>query len=389
MKKLVILTLLLAAGLTAYPQSASRSRESKSRSSSTVSKSSKATNRSANVSSRSGSERSKAATSRSVSAGRSESVSRGNAASRSSAIRSGSTQSQNRSSISSRSGSAQTASRSRSAVQADRQSEARNRSAVSQSAARVKTESRSGQDQSRIVSGSSATRSRSTSGDSFNRGNRQGDKVYVRSDGSKYRHQNDEVFATRKYRVDFRSADELRRSDDFRRVYRDYERWHHSRYRREVVYHYHIHPPLSIEIRRVRYPYRRPVHVDLCWTPWLHHRFMYYYPMHNRWNLDYGHYIETISSYEAMHYTGSVKRVYGRVEEVYYSSKDQTYTLYFGAEFPYHDFSVVVPARIAKHMAWSPTWYFEDEYVWVVGLIDVWEGKPEIVVHDEDQIRRY
>jgi len=147
---------------------------------------------------------------------------------------------------------------------------------------------------------------------------------------------------------------------------------------------------MSIEIRRVRYPYRIPVHFDLCWTPHLHHSFVYYYPLHNNWNhVNYGDYIETASSYEAMNYVGSIKRVYGKVEEVYYSPEDRTYTLYFGAQYPYHDFSVVVPRNVAKSFSWSPSWYFEDEHVWVVGLIETWEGKPEIVLHDEQQIRRY
>ena len=140
----------------------------------------------------------------------------------------------------------------------------------------------------------------------------------------------------------------------------------------------------------VRYPYRRPVHLDLCWTPHLHHSFVYYYPLHNNWNnISYGDYIETASSYEAMNYAGTVKRVYGKVEEVYYSPEDKTYTLYFGAPYPYHDFSVVVPRNVAKSFSWSPSWYFEDEHVWAVGLIEMWEGKPEIVLHDEQQIRRY
>lgn len=90
-----------------------------------------------------------------------------------------------------------------------------------------------------------------------------------------------------------------------------------------------------------------------------------------------------------MNYVGSVKRVYGKIEEVYYSPEDRTYTLYFGAQYAYHDFSVVVPRDVAKRFSWSPSWYFEDEHVWVVGLIETWEGKPEIVLHDEQQIRRY
>jgi len=105
--------------------------------------------------------------------------------------------------------------------------------------------------------------------------------------------------------------------------------------------------------------------------------------------MDYGRYVESVSAYDAINYIGSVKRVYGKVEEVYYSAEDRTYTLYFGAPFPYQDFSVVIPRHIAKDISWSPTWHFEDEHVWAVGLIDIWEDKPEIVIHDRDQIRRY
>lgn len=419
MRKLVILTLLLAAGFTAYPQSSSRSRESNNRSSSTVSRSSKSNSGSATKSSSSSSSRTKAtksdagsssrqAATRSSSSGPTRSAATqsrsSNSSSRSNAVKAGSSSDrsdrssavQSRSSSENRSNSVQSrsSSASRSAEYGRSQSAARSsndREGVSRSnsAVRVKTESSADRGQVRSSSGSEGIRARSESSDSYSRTAHQGTRIYERSDGTKYRHQNDEVFATRNYRVDYKSSDELRRSDEFRRYYRDYERWNSVRYRRPVVYHYHIHPPLSIEVRRVRYPYRAPVHLDLCWTPWLHYRFMYYYPMHNNWNVDYGHYIETISTYEAMNYAGSVKRVYGRVEEVYYSDADDTYTLYFGAEFPYHDFSVVIPRRVAKDIAWSPSWYFENEYVWVVGLIDVWEGKPEMVIHDEDQIKRY
>ena len=156
-----------------------------------------------------------------------------------------------------------------------------------------------------------------------------------------------------------------------------------------VVNRNYYYRPISIEIRRMRYPYRIPAYIDLVWTPTLLNRFIFYYPTCRNWYYDYGDYIETLSAYDASAYVGYVKRVYGRVEEVYYSSEDQNYYLYFGQPFPYHDFSVVIPRHIARQISLTPTWYFQNENVWVVGLIETWDNKPEIVLHDQDQIRRY
>lgn len=360
MKKLAIITLILAAGLTAFPQNASRSRQAKSKSSSSVSRSS--------------SSRAKA-----TSPGRSSSSRvKATSPSRSSSSKSKATKS--------RSGSSSVSSRTSGSKGRFSQS---GRSAVQVRSSRSSSGNSSARTTERIAKFSNNPRS-SVSTSSAHRSNGNGSKVYERRDGKKFQHDNDRVFATRKYRVDYRDANNLRRSNDFRRVYSDYNRWYRNRHHRHVVVRsYHLHAPLALEIRRVRYPYRRPLHIDLCWTPFLHQRFMYYYPLHNNWNSRYGDYIESISSYEAINYAGSVKRVYGKVKEVYYSPEDRTYTLYFGAPFPYHDFSVVIPKRIAKSISWSPTWHFEDEHVWVVGLVDVWENKAEIVINDEDQIRRY
>ncbi|MBT7092981.1 MAG: hypothetical protein HN936_07025 [Bacteroidetes bacterium] len=457
MKKLIILSLILAAGLTAYPQSSRSSRESKSNSGRSASKAtssrssssskskatksysankakasksnsgsssrSKATqskpsssNRSkATQSKPSSSNRSKATQSRSASSSRSQATqnrsgssnrskatqSRAGSSGKSQATQSRSSSASSRSSANRVSGSSvsrdnqvkTSASRSsRSANQAVR-SGSKTSNSASRSVARSDSKSTGNKSirsaSTEKISGDN-NRSKSSASSSYSRSDRQGSKVYVRRDGEKFRHQNDEVFASKRYKVDYRDANDLRRSKDFRRVYNNYNSWHSNRYRRTVVVrHYHFGAPLGLDIRRVRYPYRRPMHMDLCWTPYLHNRFMYYYPMHTRWNNNYGSYVESISSYEAMHYVGSVKRIYGKVEEVYYSPEDRTYTLYFGAPFPYHDFSVVVPRNIAKDISWSPTWHFEDEFVWAVGLIDIWEDKPEIVIHDRDQLRRY
>ncbi|MFA6128875.1 MAG: hypothetical protein WC699_16365 [Bacteroidales bacterium] len=218
---------------------------------------------------------------------------------------------------------------------------------------------------------------------------REGKGTLTTDDGRMIRHQNDEVFASRRYKLDFDNYENLRRSDDFRRDYRDYDNWYNHR-RIRIVNHYHNrYMPLPWDIRRSRYYYRIPRHIDLIWTPLLFHRFMYYYPTHTNWEMEFGSQIETISANDAGQYAGTVRRVYGKVDEVYYSPEDENYILYIGAPFPYQDMSVVIPRNIARNISASPKWYFENEYVWVVGLINMWEGKPELIVRDEDQIRKY
>ena len=218
---------------------------------------------------------------------------------------------------------------------------------------------------------------------------REGKGTLTRDDGTVIRHQNDEVFASRKYKLDYDNYENLRRSDEFRRDYSDYDNWYHRRTIRVINYYNNRYIPVPFEVRRSRYYYRQPYHIDLIWTPLLFHRFMFYYPTHNNWDMEFGSQIETISAYEAQDYAGTVRRVYGKIDEVYYSPEDENYILYIGAPFPYQDISIVVPKYIARNLSMSPKWYFENEFVWVAGLINIWEGKPEIIVRDEDQIRKY
>ncbi len=380
MKKLIIIALILAAGLTAYPQSSRSSqaaKSSKGSSSQVASRSSSKSSSNQVKKSNNNQSNSKATASRTASSSRSavKSSSGSNRSTAPKATQSRSSSTNNRSSaVKSNNKQIIQSGNARQAVPSKINNSERGRSQSST----VKTHDDNGNNQGRRDDNSS-----------YNRSDRQGNKTYVRNDGREFRHQNDEVFTRNRYRTDYRDEASLRRSNEFLRVHNDYYNWYSRRHVRNVVVYNHFYRPLSIEIRRVRYPYRVPVHLDLCWTPYLHNSFMYYYPLHDNWNTNFGDYIETASSYEAMNYVGSVKRVYGKVEEVFYSPEDQTYTLYFGAPYPYHDFSVVVPRGVAKSFSWSPSWYFEDEHVWVVGLIEVWEGKPEIVLHDEQQIRRY
>ncbi len=230
---------------------------------------------------------------------------------------------------------------------------------------------------------------RSGSNSSASRIYREGKGTLTRDDGTVIRHQNDEIFTSRKYKLDYDNFENLRRSDEFNRDHRNYNDWYGRR--RIRIYNHNDYNFISMpwELRRAQYYYRAPHHLDLIWTPLLFHRFMYYYPAQLDWNIEFGNQIETISAYEAKNYAGTVRQVYGKVDEVYYSPEDENYILYVGGVFPYHDLSIVIPKDIAKNISMSPKWYFDKEFVWVIGLINVWEEKPEIIVRDEDQIRKY
>ncbi len=121
----------------------------------------------------------------------------------------------------------------------------------------------------------------------------------------------------------------------------------------------------------------------------MYRNYAIFYPFHTSWQYDIGHSFETISAYDAAFYEGQVKRVYGKVEEVYYSEADRNYYLYFGNPFPYHDFSVVISRRDAKRISIIPEWYFDNHHIVVTGLISWFEDKPEIIVKSPSQIQRY
>jgi len=198
-------------------------------------------------------------------------------------------------------------------------------------------------------SGNSDDRDFKVRSSSANRVYREGKGTLTRDDGTVFRHQNDEVFGSRRYKLDYDNWENLRRSDEFRRDYRDYDDWYRRRHIRDM-HNFRHYNPLPWEIRRSRYYYRVPYHIDLIWTPLLFHRFMYYYPTHNDWSMEFGSRIETISAYEAREFAGVVKRVYGKVAEVFYSPGDENYILYVGAPFPYQDISIVVPKHIARNL---------------------------------------
>lgn len=113
------------------------------------------------------------------------------------------------------------------------------------------------------------------------------------------------------------------------------------------------------------------------------------YPMVTHWTYHSGYRISNVSAYYAEYYMGDVATVYGKVKEVYYSRSTDEYFLYFGAYYPYHDFTVVMPGWVARQYSARPDRYFEHNYIAVTGLITSFEGKPEIVVKESFQLNFY
>jgi len=148
-------------------------------------------------------------------------------------------------------------------------------------------------------------------------------------------------------------------------------------------------PPRPIAERRVMYPYHRPVYVDIYWTSTLRDDYIRWYPDYSYWHFHIGSRIATASAYDADLYVGEVARIYGETHEIYYSLDNDEYYLYFGADYPYHDFSVVIPGWVARAFSDRPLMYFQGQGVIVTGLVTAYDGRPEIMVKQPSQITRY
>lgn len=152
---------------------------------------------------------------------------------------------------------------------------------------------------------------------------------------------------------------------------------------------YTVNKPSPVEYRRIHHPYRVPVNIHIIWTPRMYYEYRMIYPEYRYWYYHNGYRIRTISAYDAIYYTGELVNVYGRIHEVWYCRETDEYFLYFGARYPYHDFSVVIPGNKARQFSRRPGIFFEGRYIWVTGLISLHQGKPEMIIRKKHQIHLY
>ncbi len=165
-------------------------------------------------------------------------------------------------------------------------------------------------------------------------------------------------------------------------TYRKYSGHHKAR-------HIYTTPPRNRDYRAKYYPYRHPVNINIVWNRTMHRHYIKMYPSVRRWHYPIGYRIATVSAYDAVFHIGEVRNIYGRVHEVYYEPGTDEYFLYFGAYYPYHDFSVVIPGRVARRFSRRPHIYFQNQYMVTTGLITAFENAPEVVVKRTDQLRVY
>jgi hypothetical protein len=152
---------------------------------------------------------------------------------------------------------------------------------------------------------------------------------------------------------------------------------------RNVKVHYHYDTYLN-NYHVLYYP--RYTHV--YWTRSMYRDYSRWYPNYY-WRYNYGYRIQTISAFDAKYNLGEVAMVYGRVYATWHNRQTDDYLLFFGGEYPYHQFTVVLPARIARKYSWRPERFFLGEHITVTGLITTFEGVPEIIVKNKRQIGLY
>ncbi|UCG28533.1 MAG: hypothetical protein JSV24_04015 [Bacteroidales bacterium] len=160
------------------------------------------------------------------------------------------------------------------------------------------------------------------------------------------------------------------------------------RFERPIRYHYRF-APYPRHYRARYFPYRRPIFVHFYWSINVYHHWCALYPVIQYWDYYPDYNVSTISAYDALFHIGEIRRVYGKVSEVYFETETDEYFLYIGAYYPYHDFTVVIPGEIARRFSRNPEFYFDSEHIEVTGLITEYEEKPEIVVKEKKQLKRY
>lgn len=98
---------------------------------------------------------------------------------------------------------------------------------------------------------------------------------------------------------------------------------------------------------------------------------------------------ESLLPEQATSYVGKTKTVCGPVANTYYScfvSGKPTF-INFGKPYPEHVFSITIMGEDRSKFGDCPEKMFEGKNVCVTGLIEEYDGKPLIVVKDQNQIQ--
>ena len=159
--------------------------------------------------------------------------------------------------------------------------------------------------------------------------------------------------------------------------------YHYAYPTRKVKFHYH-HNTYVNHYNLLYYP----SYGNIYWTRNMYRDYRHWYPEYH-WRYDYGYRIKTISIFDARYNLGEVAMVYGRVYASWHNNETDDYLLFFGGDFPYQQFTVVVPGHVARRFSWRPERYFLGEHITVTGLITTFDGSPEITVNNKRQLGLY
>jgi len=172
-----------------------------------------------------------------------------------------------------------------------------------------------------------------------------------------------------------------------------------NKYSHEKYYsgrHYHnVYPAARINVHHHHDTYIHhyrvlyyPAYHDIFWTRSMYNDYCMWYPNFH-WGYNYGYRIQTISAFDAKYNMGEVAMVYGRVSGTWYNRDTDDYLLFFGGEYPNHQFTVILPGNVARRFSWRPERYFLGEHMTVTGLITTYDGIPEVIVKNKRQVGLY
>ena len=159
--------------------------------------------------------------------------------------------------------------------------------------------------------------------------------------------------------------------------------YHNAYPTRKVKFHYH-HDTYIHNYHVLYYPTYR----NIYWSRNMYRDYRRWYPEYN-WRYNYGYRIQTISVFDAKYNLGEVAMVYGRVYATWHNKETDDFLLFFGGDYPYQQFTVVLPGNVARRFSWRPERYFLGEHLTVTGLITTFDGNPEIIVKNKRQVGIY
>ncbi|MBN1132696.1 MAG: hypothetical protein JXA39_06465 [Bacteroidales bacterium] len=160
--------------------------------------------------------------------------------------------------------------------------------------------------------------------------------------------------------------------------------YHHAYPKERVTIHYHR--DAYGNNYKILY---HPAHKNIHWTRAMYRDYVHLYPSYTYWHYEFGHSIKTIPTFKARYNLGEVARIYGRVYATWYNKQTDDYLLFFGGDYPFQDFTVIIPGVVARMFSRRPHYYFSGKHITATGLITSYAGKPEMVIKRTNQISTY